>query len=88
MGEGDEFTLGELKVQVLYTPCHTSGHVVYLISGPNGDPILFCGDTLFVGGCGRFFEGTPDQMLTNMDRFHLLPPETLVFPAHEFTAGA
>lgn len=48
-------------------------------------PLLFCGDTLFVGGCGRFFEGTAAEMLHNVDRFAALPPQTQVFCAHEYT---
>lgn len=94
--EGDTFTMGSLNVRVLYVPCHTSGHIAFYItpSGhrdedagePGKAPLLCCGDTLFVGGCGRFFEGTPDQMLSNMDKFATLPPSTLVCCAHEYTA--
>lgn len=95
-GDGDIFTLGNLKIETIYTPCHTKGHVCYLItkenvpgdtttSGIDNTPILFSGDTLFVGGCGRFFEGTATDMLQNMDRLAQLPPETLVFCAHEYT---
>lgn len=85
VGDGDTFMLGALKVHVIYTPCHTKGHVVYYITGQRGSPVLFSGDTLFVGGCGRFFEGTPDEMLKNMDRLTTLPRDTLVFCAHEYT---
>ena len=87
VGEGDEFALGDLKVSVLYTPCHTRGHVVYFITGPSGSPILCSGDTLFVGGCGRFFEGTAEEMLNNMDRLAELPADTFVCCAHEYTSG-
>ena len=89
--EGDIFTLGSLKIQTLYTPCHTKGHVCYYVThnAPRDEltsrPILFCGDTLFVGGCGRFFEGTARDMLQNMDRLSQLPDETVVFCAHEYT---
>ena len=90
--DGDSFTLGSLKIDVIHTPCHTKGHVVYFISSdlPNADgtanaPILFSGDTLFVGGCGRFFEGTATEMLKNMDRFGTLPLDTHVYCAHEYT---
>ena len=72
---------------MMYTPCHTRGHVVYVITGPSGSPILCSGDTLFVGGCGRFFEGTADDMLKNMDRLAELPVDTLVCCAHEYTAA-
>ena len=90
--EGDSISLGSLKIDVIHTPCHTKGHVVYLVSSndPNADtktsaPILFSGDTLFVGGCGHFFEGTASEMLTNMDRLGNLPAETQVYCGHEFT---
>ena len=90
--EGDSLSLGSLKIDVIHTPCHTKGHVVYLVSfnDPNADmktcaPILFSGDTLFVGGCGHFFEGTASEMLTNMDRLGKLPIETQVYCGHEFT---
>jgi len=88
--EGDVLDLGSLKVQVLHTPCHTKGHVGYYVTSPSAPaaaPVLFPGDTLFVGGCGRFFEGTAGEMLQNMDRFGSLPPATQVFCAHEYTAS-
>jgi hydroxyacylglutathione hydrolase len=86
--EGDEFSLGSLHIRTLFVPCHTAGHVAFVISKPSDAslaPILCCGDTLFVGGCGRFFEGTADQMLANMDKFAQLTPETVVCCAHEYT---
>lgn len=83
--EGDEFTLGSLSVRVLYVPCHTAGHIAFVVSGSSGSSILCSGDTLFVGGCGRFFEGTAAQMLANMDKFAALPDDTLVCCAHEYT---
>ena len=85
VGEGDHFRLGSLDINVIYTPCHTRGHVIFIVSGPSGKPIIFTGDTLFVGGTGRFFEGTADEMLTNMDRLATYTPESLVYPAHEYT---
>lgn len=88
--EGDILKLGSLQIEVLHTPCHTTGHVGYYVtapSAPDAAPILFPGDTLFVGGCGRFFEGTAGDMLKNMDRFGRLPPQTQVFCAHEYTAS-
>ncbi len=93
VGDGEEFSLfrDRLRVRTIFTPCHTAGHVLYYIS--NADqcdeaakiPMLFSGDTLFVGGCGRFFEGTAAQMLENMDKIASLPLDTLVFCAHEYT---
>lgn len=92
--EGDSFVMGSLKIEVIHVPCHTKGHVMYYVTSndPEADPskncpILFSGDTLFVGGCGRFFEGTATQMLKNMDRLATLPPATQVYCAHEYTLG-
>jgi hydroxyacylglutathione hydrolase len=85
VAEGVHFRLGNLDINVIYTPCHTRGHVIFIISGSSGIPIIFSGDTLFVGGTGRFFEGTADEMLINMDRLATYAPESLVYPAHEYT---
>lgn len=75
-----------VHVRVLDVPGHTAGHVAYLVeSGSLRAPILFCGDTLFSGGCGRLFEGTAAQMLTSLDQLAALAPETLVCAAHEYT---
>lgn len=60
---------------------------MYVIKGSGGSPIVCTGDTLFVGGCGRFFEGTAEEMLTNMDRLGELPRDALVCCAHEYTEG-
>jgi hydroxyacylglutathione hydrolase len=73
------------EVRVMDVPGHTAGHIAYwLPSSPMG-PVLFCGDTLFSGGCGRLFEGTPAQMLHSLDRLAALPASTLVCCAHEYT---
>lgn len=73
-----------LSLRVLDVPGHTAGHIAY--TGQVEDaPVLFCGDTLFVGGCGRLFEGTPAQMLQSLDKFAALAPETRVYCAHEYT---
>ena len=92
--DGDAIALGNLMISVIHTPCHTKGHVGYFVTPTSsGDdaggtsPVLFPGDTLFVGGCGRFFEGTAADMLHNMDTFAKLPPETQVFCAHEYTVS-
>ena len=76
------------QTSVIATPCHTKGHVVFFVEpqGPGAVPALFSGDTLFVGGCGRFFEGTANQMYDNLvQKIARLPDETLVFCAHEYT---
>jgi hydroxyacylglutathione hydrolase len=90
---GDIATALGLDFQVLDVPGHTSGHIAYfnpsvaLSSGvqPFTRPVLFCGDTLFSGGCGRLFEGSPAQMLTSLSALAALPDETLVCCAHEYT---
>ncbi len=80
--QGDVVELGELglRFDVLDVPGHTAGHIAY-----HGHGSLFCGDTLFSGGCGRLFEGTPSQMTTSLDRLSALPPETRVYCTHEYT---
>ena len=82
MGEGDEFLLGEHPVRVYDTPGHTRGHIVYYLPG---DGAAFVGDTLFAMGCGRLFEGTPQQMWTSLQKLMRWPDETRVYCAHEYT---
>lgn len=83
--QDDIIQVGSLKIKCIFTPCHTTGHICYYIEAPNGRAI-FTGDTLFGGGCGRFFEGTPQQMYTALiDKLSLLPNETNVFCGHEYT---
>ncbi|HEC19313.1 MAG TPA: hydroxyacylglutathione hydrolase [Gammaproteobacteria bacterium] len=67
--------------QVMDVPGHTAGHIAYV--GPGK---VFVGDTLFAGGCGRLFEGTPEQMHASLSRIAALPDDTLVYCAHEYTA--
>lgn len=78
--EGDKITVLDCEFTVIYTPGHTLGHISYFSS-----PYLFCGDTLFSGGCGRLFEGTPEQMFESFQKLNKLPDETLVCCAHEYT---
>ena len=78
--EGDEVAVGELRGKVLFIPGHTTGHVAYLF-GNN----LFCGDTLFTAGCGRIFEGTPEQMHASLKKLMALPEDTKVYCGHEYT---
>lgn len=77
-------TLG-LAFEVIDVPGHTAGHIAYFCPDLDGAPLLFCGDTLFSGGCGRLFEGTPAQMLASLDRLAALPGATRVCCAHEYT---
>jgi len=90
LAEGDTVDVPglDLQLSVLDVPGHTSGHVAYLrLKEEDGaEPAwLFCGDTLFAGGCGRLFEGTPAQMANSLDKLSALPDDTLVFCAHEYT---
>jgi hydroxyacylglutathione hydrolase len=80
LDEGDEIRVGKLTGEVFFIPGHTTGHIAYLF----GDS-LFCGDTLFVAGCGRLFEGTAEQMLNSLSRLKALPDETQVYCGHEYT---
>ncbi len=84
LSEGDTLDLPELELHfsVLDVPGHTLGHIAYFSSARKW---LFCGDTLFAGGCGRIFEGTPAQMAASLDKLASLPDETLVYCAHEYT---
>ena len=82
--DGDEVKLGQTSFRVLDTGGHTLGHISYHDAA---DGIVFVGDTLFALGCGRVFEGTAEQMWTSLSRLAALPDETLVYCAHEYTAG-
>ncbi|XP_060085813.1 hydroxyacylglutathione hydrolase, mitochondrial-like [Ylistrum balloti] len=86
---GDEFKIGQLNVRCLHTPCHTTGHICYYVTAGEGeDPAVFTGDTLFIAGCGRFFEGTPENMKTALiDILGELPPKTKVYCGHEYTVN-
>ena len=85
--EGDVVEIDALncRFSVIEVPGHTLGHIAYF--GFCGDtlPVLFCGDTLFAAGCGRLFEGSPEQMYTSLQRLANLPPETAVYCTHEYT---
>jgi hydroxyacylglutathione hydrolase len=84
LDDGDHVSLPELgaEFEVMAVPGHTLGHIAYHEAGQK---LLFCGDTLFVGGCGRLFEGTPQQMYASLRRLAALPGDTLVHCAHEYT---
>jgi len=71
-----------LELQVMDVPGHTAGHVAYA-----GDGFVLCGDTLFAGGCGRVFEGTPQQMVESLTRLAALDPSTALYCAHEYTVA-
>ncbi|KAK0210359.1 beta-lactamase-like protein [Desarmillaria ectypa] len=88
--DNDEFTLGDIHIKCLATPCHTQDSICYYVTDtgnkmhPGG---VFTGDTLFIGGCGRFFEGTAPEMRTALSHLGELPDSTLVFNGHEYTGG-
>ena len=86
---GDSIDLLGGPWQVIDVPGHTSGHIAFFSDHANikhpAQPVLFCGDTLFSGGCGRLFEGTAEQMQASLDAMAALPASTLVCCAHEYT---
>jgi hydroxyacylglutathione hydrolase len=86
LGEGDRVQVPGLALElaVLDVPGHTNGHIAY-IREDAGRHWLFCGDTLFGGGCGRLFEGTPKQMAASLAKLAALPDDTLIYCAHEYT---
>lgn len=84
--EGDTVTWGSLSFDVIEVPGHTLDHIAfYCQEEVSGRPILFCGDTLFISGCGRLFEGSPAQMKASLAKLRALPDNAAVFCAHEYT---
>lgn len=84
--QGDVAQALGLRFEVIDVPGHTAGHIAYFLPASAAQaPVLFCGDTLFSGGCGRLFEGTPAQMLASLDALAALPGDTRVCCAHEYT---
>jgi len=84
---GATFNIGSIEVKALHTPCHTQDSICYYFK--DGDhKVVFTGDTLFIGGCGRFFEGTPEEMHKALNGvLAKLPDDTKVYPGHEYTKG-
>lgn len=83
--DGDEVTLGtEVRARVIHNPGHTSGAISYYVPD---HAAVFTGDTLFLAGCGRLFEGTPAQMHESLSRLGALPEDTRVYCGHEYTAA-
>jgi hydroxyacylglutathione hydrolase len=83
--EGDTFTVGSLLVRALHIPGHTTGAVAYVVSREPEDQVVFTGDTLFLGGCGRLFEGTPPMMHASLQKLARLDGRTKVYCGHEYT---
>ena len=84
LDEGQSFSLGAEKAEILFIPGHTKGHIAFHFRGPKA---VFCGDTLFSLGCGRMFEGTPPMMWASLEKLRRLPGETRVYCGHEYTAS-
>ncbi|XP_031374980.1 hydroxyacylglutathione hydrolase cytoplasmic isoform X2 [Punica granatum] len=85
---GDKIALGkDTSILALHTPCHTKGHISFYVTATEGeDPAVFTGDTLFIAGCGKFFEGTAEQMYQSLCvTLGSLPKPTRVYCGHEYT---
>ena len=86
VSHGQQLKLGGLNIECLSTPCHTRGHICYYVTSDEPDRVVFTGDTLFIAGCGRFFEGSAEQMDQNLNvTLGSLPAETRVYCGHEYT---
>jgi hydroxyacylglutathione hydrolase len=85
--QGDRVEFADRTAEIVFVPGHTRAHIAYYFppetAGETGD--LFCGDTLFAGGCGRLFEGTATQMVESLSKLRSLPDDTRVWCAHEYT---
>ena len=82
VADGEDYAFGRQVARVFDVPGHTRGHIAFWFGGSRA---LFCGDTLFTLGCGRLFEGTPQQMWHSLSKLKALPPETRVYCGHEYT---
>jgi hydroxyacylglutathione hydrolase len=80
--DGDVVTIGSLQARVIGIPAHTNGHVAYYFKSLGA---VFTGDTMFIGGCGRVFEGKASTMVDSLKRLAALPDETKVYCGHEYT---
>jgi hydroxyacylglutathione hydrolase len=83
LADGEEFEVVGLRGRALFIPAHTSGHLAYFFV--DGTPRVFTGDTLFAAGCGRLFEGSPEQMMRSLSKLTALPDPTEVYCGHEYT---
>jgi len=83
--QGDKIAAAGVIFEVIETPGHTLDHIAFFYSGGDHPPVLFCGDTLFTAGCGRLFEGTPQQMTQTLLTLRNLPDSTLIYCGHEYT---
>lgn len=86
LNDGDTVNFCDRTARIFFVPGHTRGHIAYYFAPVADEPgELFCGDTLFAGGCGRLFEGTPAQMVKSLSKLRQLPDNTRVWCAHEYT---
>ncbi len=83
--DGESFTFANMTITAMHIPGHTTGAVAYVVREGAADPIVFTGDTLFIGGCGRIFEGTPEMMHASLQKVAALPKETRIYCGHEYT---
>ncbi|KAF5675707.1 hydroxyacylglutathione hydrolase [Fusarium denticulatum] len=84
-GHGETFKLGDITFKGVHTPCHTQDSICFFVQDGK-DKAVFTGDTLFIGGCGRFFEGNAEEMHEALNkRLAALPDDTVVYPGHEYT---
>ena len=84
VAHGDTVKLGSLNAEIIDVGGHTNGHIAYHLQDAG---IAFVGDAIFALGCGRMFEGQPDQFWASLERIKALPPETMLYCAHEYTAA-
>ena len=80
--DGDKINIIGIEFKIIEIPGHTLDHIAFY---SESEEAIFCGDTLFVGGCGRVFEGNPPQMRSSLEKLRCLPPQTRIFCAHEYT---
>ncbi|WVN86501.1 hydroxyacylglutathione hydrolase [Cryptococcus depauperatus CBS 7841] len=88
--DNDVFQVGhDINVKCIHTPCHTQDSICFYVEdGKTGEKGVFTGDTLFLAGCGRFFEGTPEEMHAALVKLSKLPSDTVVYNGHEYTKGS
>ena len=82
--DGDKVKIIGIDFSIIEVPGHTLDHIAFFADN-DGDPFLFCGDTLFAGGCGRIFEGTFEQMFNSLNKLSKLPQNTKIYCGHEYT---
>lgn len=83
--DGDEISLDDWWIKVISTPGHTRTSICFYVTDNNGNGVVFTGDTLFVGGCGRPFECAAEIMWQSLQKLKALPDETLVYVGHDYT---